>query len=87
MTLPGDIRLDLGPDVSEDLVQLAERLSDERPLPSPNFRGQLRRRLEVRSRQLAPRRLRALITGYAAAGTLLLIAGTVSAAGVGPLAG
>ena len=33
----------------------------------------------------APGRLRALIAGYATAGTLLLLAGAVSAAGAGPL--
>jgi hypothetical protein len=85
MTIPDDIRSDLGPDVPEDIALLAVRLREERPLPTPAFRGQLRRRLQGRTRQLAPGRLRGLIAGYAAAGTVLLIVGTISAAGIGPL--
>jgi hypothetical protein len=85
---PHDIRNDLEPDTPEELVLLAERLRDSRPLPNPVFRGQLRRHLEARSRpSRTPARLRALIAGYGAAGTLLLVIGTVSAAGAGPLGG
>jgi hypothetical protein len=81
-----DIRPDLEPDAPEELVRLAVRLRDERPLPSPAFRGRLRRHLEARSRRVrTPARARALIARYAAAGTLLLLVGTVTAAGAGPL--
>ena len=76
----------LEPGTPEDLVRLAERLHHERPLPNPEFRGRLRRLLLASSERLsAPGRLRALIAGYATAGTLLLLAGAVSAAGAGPL--
>jgi hypothetical protein len=87
MTEPySSIRADLGPDASDDLVRLAERLLDERPLPGPGFRGELRRHLESRSRKLRPRAtVRRLIAGYAASGTALMVIGAVSAAGGGPL--
>jgi hypothetical protein len=81
-----DIRADLEPGVSEEVVRLSERLERERPVPSAGFRGDLRRRL-LGGQALHPRpaRLRVLIAGYAAAGSLLLLLGAVSAAGVGPL--
>jgi hypothetical protein len=82
-----DIRADLAPGAGADLVALAERLERGRPVPSAAFRGELRRRLVAadltRSR---PARLRLLIAGYASAGTILLLLGAASAAGVGPLA-
>jgi len=86
MTAGRDIRGDLEPDAPEDLVRLAERLQRERPVPAAGFRGELRRRLlageALRGR---PRRLRALIAGYASAGMLLLLMGALSATGTGPL--
>jgi len=86
VTKPDDIRGDLEPDVPDEIVRLAERLERERPVPSAAFRGELRRRLMVHGRtHQRPARLRALIAGYAAAGTLLLLAGALSAAGTGPL--
>ncbi|HEV7806842.1 MAG TPA: hypothetical protein VGO80_13545 [Solirubrobacteraceae bacterium] len=87
MRPPRDICADLEPGAGPDLVALAERLDRERPVPSASFRGDLRRRLVgaelTRSR---PARLRLLIAGYASAGTVLLLLGAASAAGVGPLA-
>lgn len=81
-----DIRLDLGPSAPEDLLMLAERLERERPLPSAAFRGDLRRHLMAgdfaRSR---PARLRLLIATSAGSGSLLLLVGAASAAGIGPL--
>ena len=45
------------------------RLEAERPIPHPAFRGELRRRLAATPRSASvPRRLRLLITGYAAGG-------------------
>jgi hypothetical protein len=86
MNDPRDVRLDLEPDAPNELVSLAERLERERPLPAAAFRGELRRRMlfdpAARSR---PARLRLLIAGYAGAGSLLLLAGAASVAGVGPL--
>jgi hypothetical protein len=86
MTEPRDIRDDLEPGTPDDVVRLAEHLLDARPLPSPAFRGQLRRRLEARSHRVQPPALiRARIARFATAGTLLLLVGTLSAAGAGPL--
>lgn len=81
-----DIRQDLEPGAPDELVRLAERLEHERPVPAASFRGELRRQLlfgmDARTR---PARLRLLIAGYAGAGSLLLLAGAASVAGVGPL--
>lgn len=86
MTGPRDIRADLEPDAPDELLRLAERLEQERPVPSAAFRGELRRRLTAGGVQRSrPARLRALITGYATAGAVLLLAGALSAAGAGPL--
>jgi hypothetical protein len=86
MTDHRDLRDDLGRDPPEDLMRLAEHLRKARPLPTPAFRGRLWRHLEARSsRARPPARLGVLIGGCAAAGTLLLLVGTVSAAGAGPL--
>jgi len=82
MTWTSDIRADLEPDPPDDVVALALRLQSERPVPAAAFRGELRRRLVSQAR---PARLRMLITGYATAGGTLLLAGALSAAGLGPL--
>ena len=86
MNAKRDIRLDLDAQAPGELILLAERLEHERPVPSAAFRGELRRRLLAgdisRSR---PARLRLLIAGYAGTGSLLLLAGAASAAGIGPL--
>lgn len=87
MTPESDIRSDLGPDPPDEVVRLAERLQRDRPVPSAGFRGELRRRLLAGEASFArPRRLRALITGYATAGLVMLLLGALSAAGGGPLA-
>lgn len=84
---PGrDIRLDLEPEAPEELIRMAERLEQERPVPSAMFRGELRRRLLVgKASHSRPARLRLLITGYASAGSMLLLVGAASAVGIGPL--
>jgi hypothetical protein len=86
MNADGDIRGDLEPDAPDELVRLAERLQRQRPVPAAGFRGELRRQLLAGAAlQGRPRRLRALIAGFATAGSLLLLVGALSAAGVGPL--
>ena len=86
MSDPRDIRDDLEPGAEDAIVTLGQQLLDGRPLPSPAFCGGLRRHLVSRSGRLAaPARLRSLIAAYAGAGTLLLAAGALSAAGLGPL--
>jgi hypothetical protein len=80
------IRQDLEPGTPDELVSLAERLERERPVPAAAFRGELRRRLLLGvNARTRPARLRLLIAGYAGAGSLLLLAGAASVAGVGPL--
>jgi hypothetical protein len=83
-----DIRADLEPDAAPELVQLAERLLDERPVPAAAFRGDLRRRLLAGDLRHGsrPSRLRVLIAGWAGGGMFLLLAGAASVAGLGPLA-
>lgn len=77
---------DLEPGTAAELIVLAEQLRDQRPLPSPGFRGELRRCLQARSERVIPTaRLRSLIFRYATAGTTLLVVGALSAVGVGPL--
>ncbi|MDQ3722341.1 MAG: hypothetical protein M3376_04580 [Actinomycetota bacterium] len=86
MSADRDIRADLEPGAPEELIRLAERLERERPVPSAGFRGALRRRLLAgQASHSRPARLRLLITGYASAGSTLLLIGAASAAGVGPL--
>jgi len=86
MTGTRDIGLDLEPGTPPELIRLAERLERERPVPSAGFRGELRRRLIAgQSSHSRPARLRLLIAGYAGSGSLLLLAGAASAAGIGPL--
>ena len=82
-----DIREDLEPGVPDDIVRFGEHLLEARPLPNPGFRGELRRRLEARSRHVgAPAMIRARVARFATAGVVLMVVGTLSAAGVGPLA-
>jgi hypothetical protein len=81
-----DIRADLGPDVPEALLRVAERLERERPVPRAAFRGELGRRFARADARPRPARLRTLIAGCASAGFTLLLIGAASAAGWGPLA-
>lgn len=82
-----DIRSDLEPDATDEIVALAERLERERPVPTAAFRGALRRQLLAGgATRTRPTRLRLLITAYAGAGSVLLAVGAMSAGGIGPLA-
>lgn len=84
MSSPRDIRDDLEPGAGEDLVRLAERLRDERPIPSPVFRGELGRRLaRQRQSRLSTRVARRLIAAYATAGTALMAIAALGASGHG----
>jgi hypothetical protein len=91
-TDPDSIRRDLPPELepaeAEPMVELGLRLSAARPLPDPNFRGALRRRLAgaEASGAVAPRRVRALAASYALTGLLLLAVAGIGVAGSGPFA-
>jgi len=89
---PDSIRRDLPPELepaeAERAVELGLQLSAARPLPDPNFRGELRRLLAGAraARAVAPRRVRALAASYALCGLLLLAVAGVGVAGSGPFA-
>jgi hypothetical protein len=82
VSTPRDIADDLEPGSSAELVQLGERLRDQRPLPSAAFRGELGRRLmRQRHSRVSERLARRLIAGYAAAGTGLMAVAALVATG------
>lgn len=72
--------------VDPELNEMAERLEDERPVPSAGFRGELRRRLMAGARRhrARPAHLRLMINAYAGSGTALLAVATAGLAGIGP---
>ena len=79
------------PDLNEarQIMEISERLRDERPLPSPLFRGLLRRRLRrVRAArpQVARARARLLVLVYGASGGILMLVAALGVAGIGPFA-
>jgi len=78
-----DIRDGLEPGAPPELLQLARRLADERPVPSAAFRGRLRRHLLERA---AHRSVGARIAAFAGSGGLLLALAAAGAAGAGPFA-
>jgi hypothetical protein len=75
----------LGPDTPADVLPVAERLRRSRPFANPSFRGALERSLDRTVERLDPARERGLIVLYGTCGAALLLAGVLSAAGVGPL--
>lgn len=81
---------DLGPELGSDrsaLLEVADRLERERPVPKASFRGNLRRSLvATRAPATRPRHLRLLIAGYAGSGLLLLALAVAGLGGSGPFA-
>jgi hypothetical protein len=75
---------ELDPELVE-LLGVDEQLRASRPHANSGFRGELRRNLERSVERLDPDRDRILIAVYGACGAALLLAGALSAAGVGPL--
>lgn len=92
MTDPHELDPILPPGQREDLIRLSERLEADRPIPSPGFRGNLRRKLlgtDSRPRRqpsAVTARFRLWAAGYTAIGTLCLAVAAVGLAGVGPFA-
>ena len=73
------------------LAAVADRLRDERPLPSPRFRGRLGRLLSDAQEQprgaLLPRRRALALSGaYSFAGFVLLAISAAGLVGAGPFA-
>jgi hypothetical protein len=79
------------PDPAETrrLLALSERLQAERPVPSPLYRGLLRRRL-LRAQAAHPQMMRArarlLVLAYGASGAVLMLIAALGVAGAGPFA-
>ena len=71
-----------------ELQETARFLEDSRPVPSPAFRGALRRGLTrrqgsfTRSAQIHARRM---VVAYGGSGLVLLVVAAAGLAGVGPL--
>ncbi len=90
--LPGDIRHDLSPDLSDSegdrLVAIGLRLRGEMPTPDPEFRSDLRERLQGKPAESAARALpeRVLALTYAMSGLLLLAVAALGLVSVGPFA-
>ena len=82
-------RQDLGPRLSaeerEQLTLLAERLRRDRPLPSPVFRGDLRRRLH-RPATASAILFRLRVTSCVVGGFLCLLVAAAGLVGAGPFA-
>jgi hypothetical protein len=92
MTDPRELDSILPPEQRDDLVRLSEQLEADRPIPSPGFRGNLRRRLlgtpsqPRRQPSGAAARFRIWAVGYTAVGALCLAIAAIGVAGVGPFA-
>lgn len=71
---------------ADELRETARMLQAARPLPSPAFRGELRRRLEAGPAPRAARGLRVKALSLGVAGVLLLALAAAGVAGGGPLA-
>jgi hypothetical protein len=86
---PCDSSRDLESGERDDLAQFARRLREARPAPAPSFVGRLRRAIiDTGGSAIGSGwRVPALISGYALAGTLLLVLGAIGAAGAGPFGG
>lgn len=81
-----DLPDDVGPEEEVALLAVARRLTDERPLPSARFRGELGRRIVGQTSRWRPRRPWKAAVAFACAGTLCLGAASVNLVGRGPVA-
>ena len=87
---PGEFEQDLDPELQgeerRELLALAVRLTEGRPVPRPGLRSAIRSRL-IGSRATPSRsRIAGLIFGYATSGALLLVVAAAGLVGVGPFA-
>lgn len=87
---PEDFEQDLGSDVEgeerAELLALATRLTEQRPVPRPGMRSALRSRLLGGALPVPRSRIAGLVFGYATSGALLLAVAAVGLVGIGPFA-
>jgi hypothetical protein len=83
-----DFDTDLPADERARLTAIGERLRDERPVPRPSFRGDLRRALigggPAPHGAFATGGWRAQVATYSGLGTLLLAVAAAGVVGLGP---
>jgi hypothetical protein len=85
---PGELPDDLDPADRTALAATAARLVAARPVPSPGFRGDLRRETLARGRVLnrRPARLRRRVLAFVVAGALPVLVAASGLTGSGPFA-
>jgi hypothetical protein len=81
-----DLDLELRDKERRELLTLAQRLTEQRPVPRPGLRSAIRSRLLGGTSAAAPLRVRRLIFGYASSGALLLLVAGAGLVGLGPFA-
>jgi hypothetical protein len=86
-----DYGQDLDPSISgserRELLKLAQRLTEQRPVPRPGLRSMIRSRmLGAGTRPISRSRVGGVILGYAASGALLLMIAAAGLVGLGPFA-
>jgi hypothetical protein len=69
----------------EELLALAVRLTEHRPVPRPGLRSAIRSRL-LGAGAVPRSRVAALILGYGTSGALLLAVAAIGLVGIGPFA-
>jgi hypothetical protein len=88
MSQRDDMPISLGNEERDRLEQVGHLLEHSRPIPDPNFRGNLRRSLLSRGRPegVTSRSYRLLMATYGGLGTLCLAAALLGVLGGGPFA-
>jgi hypothetical protein len=88
MSQRDDMPVSLSDDERGRLEQVGELLEHSRPIPAPNFRGNLRRLLLSgrRPERATTRSYRVLVATYGGLGTLCLAAALLGVLGAGPFA-
>jgi hypothetical protein len=81
-----DLEPELRGEEREVLLELAARLTADRPVPGPGLRSSIRSRLLGADTTHASVRVGGLIFGYASSGALLLVVAAAGLVGIGPFA-
>jgi hypothetical protein len=88
MSQRDDMPISLSDEERARLEQVGELLESSRPVPDPNFRGNLRRSLLSgrRPERATSRSYRFLVATYGGLGTLCLVVALAGVLGAGPFA-